>query len=298
MSTSKKEEPLLGKKREKIPNESEEDSSKDPKNKKQKKNSESSDSSDSESSESDKNQPKKSLFGENEKGFTGGLFGDLNNPENNQKSLFGNTGGSLFGNITSGGSLFGNIKNEDQKKEGGLFSGNLFDFSKINKKEEEDEEEGDDNIGKSNSPKHEYNPEKEKESENGNKKKYVKKMNDVYLLDKKEKKFISRGEGFLSIEIQEIEKDGKKERFAILIYRNTIGGIIFEGLLDSKVNKFDSYEKKLKKVCHIFFLMKDDKNVPSLAQAKIPFTSEEDVKEFGDKYKNAIKYLKNEIEDF
>ena len=295
MSTSKKEESLLGKKREKTDKDSEEDSSKDPKNKKQKKSSESSDNSNSESSESeDDGQPKKSLFGENEKGFTGGLFGDLNNPEKQQPSLFGNTGESIFGNISSGGSLFGNLKGE-QKKEGSLFSGNLFDFSKINKKEE-DEEEGDDNIGKSNSPKHEYNPEKEKE--NDNKKKYVKKMNDVFLLDKNEKKYISRGEGFLSIESQEIEKDGKKERFVILIYRNTIGGIIFEGVLDSKVNKFDSYEKKLKKVCHIFFLMKDKDNVPSLAQAKIPFTSEEDVKEFEEKYKNAIKYLKNEVEDF
>ena len=296
MSTSKKEESLLGKKREKSDKDSEEDSSKEPKKKKIKKQSESSENSNSEeSSESeDNNQPKKSLFGENEKGFTGGLFGDLDNPEKKTTSLFGNTGGSIFGNVSSGGSLFGNVKSDDKKE--GLFSGNLFDFSKINKKEENEEEEGDDNIGKSKSPKHEYNPEKEKETDN--KKKYVKKMNDVFLLDKNEKKYISRGEGLLSIESQEIEKDGKKERFVILIYRNTIGGIIFEGVLDSKVNKFDSYEKKLKKVCHIFFLMKDKDNVPSLAQAKIPFTSEEDVKEFEEKYKNAIKYLKNEVEDF
>jgi len=37
----------------------------------------------------------------------------------------------------------------------------LFDFSNINKKKEEEEEEGDDNIGKSNSPKREYNPEEQ-----------------------------------------------------------------------------------------------------------------------------------------
>lgn len=298
MSTSKKNT-LLGKKHEKEQSEEEESSKQDIKKKKLNKE-ESSDGEESENSSSseDDGQPVKSLFGQNETGFKGGLFGDLDNPDKTQPSLFGNTGGSLFGNVPSGGSLFGDGKSE-KKEEGGLFSKNLFDFSNINKKEENEEEgEGDDNIGKSNSPKHEYNPEKEKEEKDGLKKKYIKKMTDVYVLDKNLKKFVSRGEGFLSIECQEIEKDNKKERFAVIIYRNTIGGIIFEGILDIKVNKFDSYEKKLKKVCHIFFLMKGEGDAPSLAQAKIPFTSDDDVKEFGDKYNNAIKYLKNEVEDF
>ena len=169
---------LLGKKREK---ESEkESSSEDNKGKKLKKEEE----SESESSES--NKPRKSLFGENEKGFTGGLFGDLDNP-NKTTNLFGESKtGSLFGNTS--GSLFGDSKNKEEDNKNSLFGKGLFDFSAINNKKEEEnnEEEGDDNIGRSNSPKHEYNPEEEdeKEESDGYIKRYAKKVDNTLLYDK------------------------------------------------------------------------------------------------------------------
>jgi len=332
MSESKKEKLLLGKKREseKLNNSEEE---KESPIKKQKKsevkkddNLEKKDVDDS--SESSDSQPKQTLFGNNEKGFTGGLFGDLDNPQKSTSlfekkdegtGLFSNTGGSLFGNIkTEGGlfgstktegSLFGNSKSESKPNEGGgLFSGGLFDFSQINKPKDNDDneinkdegEEGDDNIGKSNSPKREYNPEENKEDKDGFIKRYSKKVDNTLLYDKLQKTYISRGEGFIIIETQEKDNNDKKERFARIIYRNTIGGIIFQGILHKDINKCIIYEKKLKHICHFIFLIKeeDEKNPLSLGQAKIPFTTIEEINKFSEAYNNTIKYIKNDIDDF
>lgn len=302
--SAKNTDSLLGKKHEKSPCKEENDisSEKDDNNSKKLKTkqiiSSSKTESDSPSNENEKSKHSLLDIG-NEKYLKEGLLGEQNNLNEKPKSLFNDTAGSIFSNIFGGKSLLFDSRSEPIK-EVNLFSGDLIDFSKINKKE--NEENSNDNIcrSKSISPRQKYNPEeeKEKESKDGFKKKYVKRINDIFFLDKKEQKFVSKGEGFLSIEIQEMEKEGKNERYAILMFRNIIGGIIFEGILDSKMNKFDTYEKELKKVCHIFFLIKGEENVMALAQAKIPFNSDEEVKEFEDKYNNAIKYIKKEIEDF
>jgi len=304
MSESKDGHILLGKKRE-LEKESE-DKDKSVEDKKEKKTEGKQEEKDNdESSSSSPSQPKKSLFSNKETGFKGGLFGDLDNPKSAPTSLFGNsTGGSLFGN--TGGSLFGNI--ESKPSNNSLFSGGLFDFSKVNSKKEEEnnneEGEGDDNIGKSNSPKHEYNPEKDenekKEDEDGYRKRYAKKVDNASLYEKLKKTFVSRGEGFIIIETQEKEnKDNKKERFARIVYRNLIGGIIFQGILHDKINKCVKLEKKLKHICHVIFLTKEENSEElSLAQAKIVFTTQEEIDTFYEKYNNTIKYIKNEIDDF
>ena len=303
MSEDKKEKSLLGKKREIEKRKDSEEKEKSSKKKVKKE-----EEDDSSSSSSSEGQPRQSLFGKNEKGFTGGLFGDLDNPQK-QTSLFEKPkeGTSLFGN--TGGSLFGNIQSES-KSSGGLFSGGLFDFSQINKKKEDEgegegEEQGDDNIGKSNSPKHEYNPEKDekvnKEDKDGFIKRYIKKIDNALLYDKLRKTFVSKGEGFLIIETQEKENDKKqKERFARILYRNSIGGIIFQGILHGQINKCIISEKKLKHICLFIFVVKqeDDKNNLSYAQAKIPFNTLEEVNKFSEKYKDTIKYIKNEIDEF
>ena len=119
-----------------------------------------------------------------------------------------------------------------------------------------------------------------------------------HLYDLEKKSFVSKGEGFIIIETQE-DKENKK-RFARIVYRNLIGGIIFQGILNDKINKCHPYEKKLKHICHIFFLMTkgDKENNLSLAQAKILFVSQEEIKKFEMKYIDAIKYIKNEIDKF
>jgi hypothetical protein len=304
MSESKDGNQLLGKKRELEKDNEDKDNSVEQK-KERKTEGKPEEKDNDESSSSSPSQPKKSLFSNKETGFKGGLFGDLDNPDKAPTSLFGNSsGGSLFGN--TGGSLFGNI--ESKPSSNSLFSGGLFDFSKVNSKKEEEnnneEGEGDDNIGKSNSPKHEYNPEKDeteqKEDKDGYKKRYAKKVDNATLYDKLKRTFVSRGEGFIIIETQEKEnKDNKKERFARIVFRNLIGGIIFQGIIHDKINKCVKLEKKLKHICHIVFLMKEDNNEElSLAQSKIVFSTQDEIDNFSEKFNNTIKYIKNEIDDF
>lgn len=256
--SEKKEKKLLNKKREK-----DED-----------------DNNDSSSSSEDDGKPVKSLFGSNDSGFKGGLFGDLSKPLTQPQSLFGS--GSLFNTKPT---LFGNTE---------LFSKDSALFNFKEKKEESDEEEDEnDNLGKSDSP-NPYNPEEDKDKEKeGFKKIYVKKIDNFYMLEKKENeangKYISKGEGFVSIETHE-EKD---KRFACVVFRNNIGNLICEGVLNDKFNKFNSYEKKFKHVAHFFFLItKEGKALSS--NAKIPFAKEEDCKAFRDKYNEAISFLKKE----
>jgi len=309
MSETNKENKLLGKKREleNAPEKNEEKEKESPQKKQKKSEENKKADGEDDSSSSSESQPKQSLFGKNEQGFKGGLFGDLDNPQKTSSLFGGTSGGSLFGNTS--GSLFGNNQSETKENKGGLFSGGLFDFSNINKKKEDEGEgegegEGDDNIGKSNSPKHEYNPENDnnnnKEDKDGYIKRYTKKVDNVFLYEKLKRTFVSRGEGFIIIETLEKENDEKKkERFARLVFRNTIGGIIFQGILNDQINKCIATEKKLKHLCLIIFLMKAEGSEElTLAQAKIPFSTQDEINTFSEKYKDTIKYLKFEIEDF
>ena len=131
----------------------------------------------------------------------------------------------------------------------------------------------------------------------GDNKGFVKGIDNFYLYSKKENKYISKGEGFISIETT--EKDGKK--FAFVMFRNTFGNLIVQGILNKDFNKFDSYLKNFKHVAHFYFLMENEeesngkeekKKVIVTGNAKVPFMNEKDCTDFGEKYKQAINFLK------
>ena len=284
---------------------------------KRSKRSESEDNSNESSDESDDGQPVKSIFtNPNEQGFsTGGLFGN-NSSSNPSKGLFGdlsNTNSkpkSLFGDSLfkpASGSLFGNTNTS------GLFSASSSLFSNINNtaanntKDDEEENENDDNDDNNDKPAspNGYNPENEIGcDENAFNKIYVKKVESFYLFSKGEEegdkkgKYVNRGEGFLSIETKDDKESGK--RFAVVMMRNTIGNVLCEGILNEKFNKFISYEKKFKHVAHFYFLVsvneKDKKKVEA-GNAKVPYSSEDDMKKFEEKYKEAIEFLKGKKEE-
>jgi len=309
MSETKKEIQLINRKREATREKEDEDKSKEEELKSSKKKIKKSDKKkhhsnlksedeESSSSSSSDDQPHQTLFSGNEKLFSeGGLFGNLDNPQE-KKTLFDQKDISIFKENSGSGSLFGNISNKD----GNFLSGSLFDFQNINNKKEEKEEEedegGDDQVG--NSPRHEYNPETEnKECSDGYIRRFSKKLESLYIYDKLKKTFVSKGDGFLMIETHEKEEKDKKERYARIVYRNMIGGIIFQGVLNDQINKIVVSEKKLRHICLIVFLMNNEENKNlSLAQCKIPFDKKEDAENFSELYKNTIKYLKNEISDF
>ena len=82
---------------------------------------------------------------------------------------------------------------------------------------------------------------------------------------------------------------------AVIIFRNNFGSLLCEGILNKKINKFDSYEKKFKHIGHCVFLRKvlkeNNEEDIEFSQCKIPFLNENDVKQFGDKYKEAIEFI-------
>lgn len=306
---SQKEKSLLGKKHKKEKEEEEENSS----NKNNEENEESKSEKSNSSSSEDDDKPVKSIFNnpEKETGFkTEGLFGT--NSEN-KGSLFGKSPnlekGGAFGDLSNPiktpVSLFGSSSDNLIKKDSSLFGSGLFTFNTSNSKDEKkdsksDEEEGDDNIGQSNSP-NAYNPEEETEKENNNngfKKIYIKRVDDLYTLNKEEKKYISKGNGYISIEIK---KDNDDKRFAVLMFRNLIGKTLLEGIFNEKIDKFDTYEKKFKYVAHLMVVIKEndekDKNKISICNVKIPFMKNEELKLFEDKYKETIKFINKEIDD-
>jgi len=281
--------------------------------------------SEEESSESEDSKPVQRLFGENELGFTKSLFDNKSGQKKETKDE-GKKSSSLFDNKplfdfssktkdekqeNKSSSLFGDkplfdfsSNNNEEKKENksSLFGNNSF-FGNKEEKEEEKEEEGDDNIGKSNSPKREYNPEivdKEKNKDDNNKyvKRYVKKVEKVFLYDKSEKKYICKGEGFISIETMTTKKDDKEKKDGIVVMRNTIGGLIFEGFLNEKINKFESKEVKGKFLAIFIVLMNDKNNNILMTHCKIPFNTKEDFDNFEKVYNETIKYLKLELKEF
>ena len=82
---------------------------------------------------------------------------------------------------------------------------------------------------------------------------------------------------------------------AVIIFRNNFGSLLCEGILNKKINKFDSYEKKFKHIGHCVFLRKvvkeNNEEDIEFSQCKIPFINENDVKQFGDKYNEAINFI-------
>ena len=160
---------------------------------------------------SDKNQEKPtfSLFSNKIEGtslFSGSLFAN----NNNKGSLFGSNGSALP-------NLFSNLKSSSE-------GGNLFNFSNLsaggnnffNKKNdsEEDGSDGEDDKQEKRSDSPEvYRPTTEKTT-GPYSKKYVKLVENFFVYNKKEKKYLSKGDGFFSIEYIEEPK-----KSALFVFR-------------------------------------------------------------------------------
>ena len=272
---------------------------------------------DEESNESQQSEPVKRLFSDKEIGFSKGLFDnnpttkkeskieenkplfDFSKKFDNKNSLFGNI--SLFNKEDNEKKEEKNDKNEGKKEENKEENKEEKKIEKkYNKKEEKDE---DDNYGKyNNSSRYEYNPQislKEDDDDNNKYvKRYVKQIDKIFLMDDIEKKFVSKGEGFASIETQTTREEKKEKKNAIFIFRNNIGNLIFEGFLNEKINKIENFEKNDKYIAQFVILMNDKKNKIYMTRSKIYFKNKDDLHEFTNIYNKAIKYINNELKDF
>ena len=265
----------------------------------------------------------KSLFSGNNNGnslFSGGntkslfsgndgkpLFSDSNTLNNsNNKNLFSgtslfsnNNGNSLFGpNLFSNNNIKGNPFSEIKGEEfvQSLFNnsnknndnnntnnnkGLLFDYNQGGEDNEEEDERD--------KPKTVYASEPLKAQDYSDYSKlYNTHLYNLFLYRKSEKKFISKGSGFLSIEKTKDEKS--EQHKAVIVFRNQTGNKLVEGFLDKNLNKFDIYNKDFNYVvCFGIVMMNDGK--AEFGYIKIPFKSEESANALKDAFEKAISSI-------
>jgi len=222
--------------------------------------------------------------------FGGSLFADNNNKNNlfPSGSLFSSGGSQLSGlfqsinNPPEGGSMFSSLS----QNTGGFFLQNTKIGGDDDDEEGsggEDEEEG--KNGKSDSPEP-YRPMTEK-STGPYSKKYIKLIDNFAIYDKKEKKYHSKGDGYLSIEyVEEPKKSG------VIVFRNKMGNKLFDGIILPSMEKIDKNVKNFKHIAVIPLVQKNASGAFEGAFVKAPFTREEDLNEFENAFKDVISLLK------
>lgn len=238
-----------------------------------------------------------------------------------KKTLFGSAPeGSLFGNMKSG-SLFGN-GNKDESgnekkplfwnfsfsnnnnsstflKEGSLFSdpnltkgSSLFSTlnNNFNEKLDNEEEEVDDDEICPGNEKENFKPSEAMQAVDSEYNRlYSKQINNFYILNSEEVKFISKGKGIVSIE----QHKEKTENYHV-VFRNSLGLVIFNGFLMKHLKLAEKITKNYKNISAFASLEIKDK--PILRLCRIPFDKEDELEEFNKQFNNVINCLKEEKE--
>ena len=247
------------------------------------------------------------------------LFGNLNSindnkekKESNQTSLFGNislfsnnAGKSLFdksdnNNNNSNTALFNNIiKNPFSDIKGDIFAKSLFNNTNKNENNNNNEKgnsslfEGDDNNSEKSDegdkPKTKYVTEPLKAQDYSEYSKLFNlNINNLFLYNKNEKKYISKGSGFFSIEKTKDEKNEKHQ--AVVVFRNHAGNKLVEGFIDIKFNKCDIISKDFNYVVCFGIIMMNE-NIPDIELIKIPFKNEDNAKELKNSFEKALEFI-------
>ena len=236
------------------------------------------------------------------------LFGNISLFSNNAgKSLFDNSNNNNNNNNNNSNTLlFSNIiKNPFSDIKGDIFAKSLFANNTDNKNEKNNN-----NLNpkeKGNSSLFEDNDNNSEKSDEGDKPKtkYVTEplkaqdyseysklfnlnINNLFLYNKKEKKYISKGSGFFSIEKTKDEKNEKHQ--AVVVFRNHAGNKLVEGFMDIKFNKCDIISKDFNYVVCFGIIMMNE-NKPDIGFIKIPFKNEDNAKELKKSFDKALEFI-------
>ena len=245
------------------------------------------------------NNNKALFFGNNNNNYLS--FG--NNIDNN--SLFSNNIGNindknntpLFSNNNNISNPFSQIKgesflktisnnnnNENNKNNNGSILGIISDNTK-----KEGEGEGEDEDDERDKPKTIYvgEPLKSKDYSNYSKL-YNTHLNNLYLYNKKDKKYISKGNGNFSIE--KTKDENSKQHQAVIVFRNQTGNKLVEGFIDKKINKLEINNKDFNYIVSFGIIMMVEEK-PELGFIKIPFKNEENANVLKNAFEKAILFL-------
>jgi len=271
----------------------------------------------------DKNESKKeqqtySIFsnhkkdGEIKESFSGNLFKiqeenkqNDNNPQPStifgNNTLFSSSQNNLFSFNSQPGSFFNSTNNTGLFGNQSLFSNsnsqtNFFNFGNVSgnsffknaKKESDDEgdgEEGGEDEKQEDNSLEAFKPNKE-DLNSPYLKKYNKLIETFYLFNKETKKYISKGEGYLSLEYTD-----KPSKVGVLVFRNKMGSKIFDGIITAKFEKIESSVRNFKYLSIISTIQKNKEKF-DLAMIKLSFSREDEFKEFENSFKEIIALLK------
>lgn len=164
------------------------------------------------------------------------------------------SGSSLFSNsnITKGSSLFSNLPTNN----------NLFSNSNTNKEDDEEDNDNEEVFKKESEAVIGFNPENQPQESEYNKL-FVKQVDNLYIFSKDEKKFVSKGKGFISLEKH------KEKNTAFVIFRNAMGVKLLEGFFTAHTKPVDKISKNYKSIAS-FGAIEFKDNKPSLKICKIP----------------------------
>ena len=173
-----------------------------------------------------------------------------------------------------------NSGNINDKNNTPLFSNNNIDGG---------EGEGEDEDDDRDKPKTMYVGEPLKSQDYSNYSKlYNTHLNNLFLYNKKEKKFISKGNGNFSIE--KTKDENSKQHQAVIVFRNQTGNKLVEGFIDKKFDKIDINNKDFNYVVSFGIIMMIE-GKPELGFIKIPFKNEESANELKEAFGKAILFL-------
>jgi len=190
-------------------------------------------------------------------------------------SLFSSTNPTLFSNSNSQTNFF-NFGNG---------SGNSFFNNSKKESDEEDGVEGGEDEKQVDNSLEAYKPNKE-DLNSPYSKKYNKLIETFYLFNKETKKYISKGEGYLSLEYTD-----KPSKVGVVVFRNKMGSKIFDGIITAKFEKIESSVRNFKYLSIISTIQKNKEKF-DLATIKLSFSREDESKEFENSFKEIIALLK------
>lgn len=203
--------------------------------------------------------------------------------------LLNNFSDHLFANSDKQGfTAFSNFNNED------FFSKIGKDKQNINndKTKNEDDDNKDDIFNSNPNSSKETNHNNfvqliaTQESKNLYDKLISKHIENLYIFNKEENKYISKGKGFISIETSK-----QQQKSSVIVFRNQMGFKIVEGYLNKKLSKFESYMKNYNNVASLTFIQVCQENKIEIQKIKIPFKFESDFKEFKQAFLLSLDYL-------
>ena len=119
-------------------------------------------------------------------------------------------------------------------------------------------------------------------------KKYNSYIENFYVFSRITKKYVSKGNGFLSVEIS---KDKNNKR-GVMVFRNQGGYKLVEGFIISNISKIESEEKHYKTIATIWYIYFNELGNIQLGTAKIPFSNNYEFIKFKNSFEECIEYVK------